>query len=62
VKNEEVLKRGKQEKPPPYNKRRKADWIGVILRRNCLLKHIIEGKIKGKMEVTGRSGRRRKQL
>jgi hypothetical protein len=32
------------------------------LRRNCLLKHVIEGKIKGKVEVTGRSGRRRKQL
>jgi len=26
--------------------------------RNCLLKHVIEGKI----EVTGRQGRRRKQL
>jgi hypothetical protein len=26
-------------------KRRKADVIGYILRRNCLLKHVIEGKI-----------------
>jgi hypothetical protein len=26
-------------------KRRKADWIGHILRRNCLLKHVIEVKI-----------------
>jgi hypothetical protein len=25
-------------------KRRKANWIGYILRRNCLLKHVIEGK------------------
>jgi hypothetical protein len=32
------------------------------LRRNCLLKHVIEGKIKGRIEVTGRGGRRRKQL
>jgi hypothetical protein len=31
-----------------------------ILRRNCLLKEVIEGKIKGRIEVTGRRGRRRK--
>jgi hypothetical protein len=43
-------------------KRRKANWIGHILRRNCLLKHVIGGKIKGRMEVTGRRERRRKQL
>ena len=30
--------------------------------RNCLLKHVIEGKIKERLEVTGRRGRRRKQL
>jgi hypothetical protein len=28
-------------------RRRKANWIGHVLRRNCLLKHIIEGKISG---------------
>jgi hypothetical protein len=27
-------------------RRRKANWIGHILRRNCLLSHIIEGKIR----------------
>ena len=32
------------------------------MRRNCLLKHVIEGKIEGRIEVTGRRGRRRKQL
>jgi hypothetical protein len=32
------------------------------LRRNCLLKQVIEGKIKGEMEVTRRRGRRRKKL
>jgi hypothetical protein len=42
--------------------RRKANWISHILRRNCLLKQIIEGKIEGGIEVTGRRGRRRKQL
>jgi hypothetical protein len=36
--------------------------IGHILRRNCLLKQVIEGKIKGEMEVTKKQGRRRKKL
>ena len=42
--------------------RKKASWIGHTLRRNCHLKHVTEGKIKGKIEVTGRRGRRRNQL
>ena len=42
--------------------KRKANWIGHILRRNCLLQRVIEGKIKGGIEVTGRRGRRRKKL
>jgi hypothetical protein len=25
----------------------KAEWIGHILHRNCLLKHVIEGKVEG---------------
>jgi hypothetical protein len=33
-------------------KRRKAAWIGHILRKNCLLKHVFEGKIEGRIEVT----------
>jgi hypothetical protein len=32
------------------------------MRRNCLLKNVIEGKIEEGIEVTGRRGRRRKQL
>ena len=43
-------------------RKRKANWIDHILRRNCLLKQGIEGKIKGEMEVTRRRGRRRKKL
>jgi len=35
------------------------DWSH--LRRNCLLKQVIEGKIKGEIEVTRRQGRRRKK-
>jgi hypothetical protein len=37
-------------------------WIGHIFRRNCLLQWVIEGKIKGRIEVTGRRGRRRRRL
>jgi len=33
-----------------------------ILRRNCLLRRVIEGKIQGGIEVTGRQGRRRRKL
>jgi hypothetical protein len=32
------------------------------LRRNCILKHTIEGRIDGRIAATGRRGRRRKQL
>jgi hypothetical protein len=50
---------------PQYFKpirKRKANWIGHILRRNCLLKQFIEGKIKGEIAVTRRRGRSRKKL
>jgi len=33
-----------------------------ILYRNCLLQRVIEGKIKGGIEVTRRQGRRRRKL
>ena len=33
---------------PIYNKKRKANWLGHRLRRNCLLKHVIEEKTQGK--------------
>jgi hypothetical protein len=33
-----------------------------MLRRNYLLKRVFEGKLEGKIETTGRRGRRRKQL
>jgi len=38
-------------------KRRKANWIGHILRRNCLLKHVNEGKMEVRREVMGRRGK-----
>jgi hypothetical protein len=59
----EVLHRVKEERNIVHTiKRRKANWIGHILRRNCLLKHVIEGQLEGRIETTGRRGRRRKQL
>jgi len=36
--------------------------ISHVLSRFCLLRHGIEGKIQERIEVTGRRGRRRKQL
>jgi hypothetical protein len=63
VRNEEVLHRVRKEtKVLRTIKRRKASWICHILSRNCLLKHIIEGKIEGRPEVTGRRRIRRKKL
>jgi hypothetical protein len=63
VRNEEVLHRVEEDRGILHTvKRRKANWIGHILRRNCLLKHVIGGKLEGKIEMIGRRGRRRKQL
>jgi hypothetical protein len=36
--------------------------IGHILHRTCLLKHLIGGNIEGRIDVTGRRGKRLKQL
>jgi hypothetical protein len=43
-------------------KRRKSNWIGHILRSNCLLAHVIERKIEGRIDVRERPRRRRRQL
>jgi len=43
-------------------RKRKVNWIGHILRRNCPLQRVTEGKIQGGIEVTGRQGRRRRKL
>jgi hypothetical protein len=42
--------------------KRKANWIGHIMHKNCLLRQVIEGKIKGGIEVAGGRGRRRRKL
>jgi hypothetical protein len=63
VRNEEVLLTVNEQRNILHEiRKQKANWIGHILRRNCLLKQVIEGKIKGEMEVTRRRGRRRKKL
>ena len=63
VRKEEVLLRVNEQRNILHEiRKRKANWIGHILRRNCLLKQVIEGKIKGEMEVTRKRGRRRKKL
>ena len=63
VRNEEVLLTVNQQRNILHAiKKRKANWIGHILRTNCLIRQVIEGKIKGEMEVTRRRGRRRKKL
>ena len=55
VRNEEVLLRVNEQRNILHEIiKRKANWIGHILRRNCLLKQFIEGKIKGQVEVTSR--------
>ena len=65
VRNEDVLLRVKGQRNILHVHeihKRKANWIGHILRRNCLLQRVIEGKIKGGIEVRGRRGRRRRKL
>jgi hypothetical protein len=62
VKNKEILHAVKEERNILHTiKRRKSDWIGYISFRNCILIHVIEGKIGG-IETAGRRGRRLKQL
>jgi len=63
VRNEEVLLRVKEKRNILHEiRKRKATWIGHILRRNCLLQRVIEGKIQGGIEVTGRQGKKRLKL
>jgi hypothetical protein len=63
VRNEEVLHTVKEKRSNLHEiSERKANWIGHSLRRNVLIKHVIEGKIEGNIRVTVRRGRRHKQL
>jgi hypothetical protein len=55
VRNEEVLHRVKKRNILHKMQRRKANRNGHILRRNCLLKHVIEGKIEDKNRCDGKT-------
>jgi hypothetical protein len=63
VRYEHVLLRVKEQRNILHEiRKRKAKWIGNILRRNCLLQRVTEGKIQEGIEVTERQGRRRGKL
>jgi hypothetical protein len=54
VRNEEVLLTVKEQRNILHEiSKLKANWIGHILRRICLLRQVIEGKIKGWIDVRG---------
>jgi len=53
VGNKDVLLRVKKQRNILNEvRKRKANWIGHILRRNYFLLRVTEGKIEGWMEVT----------
>jgi hypothetical protein len=55
VRNEDVVERVKEGRNILKTiKRGKANSIACILRWNCLLQHVTEGKIDGSVEVKGR--------
>ena len=59
LKSEEVIRKISKERNTVHAVNRRQDnWFGHFLRRNCLVKDLIEGKIEGKRE----RGRRRKLL
>jgi hypothetical protein len=64
VRKEEALHRVKEKRNVLHKvkRRKKTNWIGRILQRNCILKHVVKGSIEGKREVTRRRGRICSQL
>jgi hypothetical protein len=61
VRNEYVLDKVKEDRNILHTVKIQANRTGHILRRNCLLRHVIEGKLDGRIAVTVRRGRSRKQ-
>jgi hypothetical protein len=60
---DEILLRVKEQRNILHEiSKRKANWIGHLLPRNCLLQQVIEGKMKGGVEERRRRGRRRRRL
>jgi len=59
----EVLQRVKEERNIiRTTKTSKANWIGDILCRSCLLRYVTERKTEGRIEMTGSRRKRRKKL
>jgi hypothetical protein len=52
LRNEEVLLRVKEQRNILHEISKRKANSGHILRRNCLLRRVIEGKINGGIEVT----------
>jgi len=48
------MTRQKGKEYPKYNIRLKANWIGHILYGNCILQHVIQGKLEERIEAIGR--------
>jgi hypothetical protein len=59
VKNEDVLQRVNKERNNIYAT--KSRWLAVMV-TSCGGKAVIEGQIKGRIEMRGRRGKRRKQI
>jgi hypothetical protein len=63
VTNEEVLHRVKEQRNILHEiHKRKANWIGHILHKNCLLQRVTDVMIQGGIEVRGKQERRRRKL
>ena len=62
MRNEVVLQRVKKVSTIVHAIKRKEGFLGWSHFRNYLLKYVIEGKMEGKIEWTGRRGRRLEQL
>ena len=63
MRNEEVLLRTKEQRNILHDiSKRKANWVGHILCRNCHIQRVIKVKIKVGIEVIGRRGRRCRKL
>jgi hypothetical protein len=62
VRNEVLLRVKEQRIILQEIRKRKANWISHVLRRNCLLQRVIEDRIQWGIEVTGRQETRRRKL
>jgi hypothetical protein len=63
VRSGEVLRRIKEKKNTAHTiESRRSTGLVISWRMKCLLKHLIEEKIGGRIDVKGRRERRRKQL